>query len=334
MMLATALVVSGEKPCDRAHSDTARRNGERAFERNQFKEAAKSFEEAFAACPAEHSLLLRLSEADARGHDGAEAIRAANRFLALEPSSVPGRVAMANAYFMAQSFADALRAAESALEISHDEPAALKIKGNVEYLSGHPEEAIKTFLTLLDKHPQDTDGAYMLGRIYYQEGRVEQASGQFQRVLKLDPTSYKALDNLGLCYQALSNPETAKRYFLTAIKVSEERGEPYDWAYANLANLLLESGDSERAFAAASQAVDRNPYSARNFYLGGKALQQMSKDDLSINWLERSASLDPKYPEPLYLLAKLYKQRGEETKAAAALAKFRMVKAAAPRERK
>jgi tetratricopeptide (TPR) repeat protein len=334
VMLAAALTASGQKPCDRAHSDIARQNGERAFEKGQFTEAATSFERAFGACPAEHSLLLRLSEAESRRHDGAEAIGAANRFLALEPSSVPGRVALANAYFMAQRFPDALRTAESVLEISHDEPAALKIKGNVEYLSGQSENAIETFLALLDQHPQDADGAYMLGRIYYQEGQVDQASGQFQRVLKLDPTSYKALDNLGLCYQARGDREMAKRYFLTAIKVSENKGEPYDWSYANLANLLLENGDAERAFAAASKAVERNPYSARNFYLGGKALQQMGKDDLSINWLERSVSLDAKYPEPLYLLAKIYKQRDEAAKAAATLEKFRIVKAAEPRERK
>ena len=129
-----------------------------------------------------------------------------------------------------------------------------------------------TFITLLDHYPNDEEGAYMLGRVYYQEGRIDQASGQFQRVLRINPKSYKALDNLGLCSQAQGDSEMATRYFLTAIKLVETEVPDYDWAYANLANLLLEKGDAEKAFAAASKAADRNPYSARDFYLGGKAL--------------------------------------------------------------
>jgi tetratricopeptide (TPR) repeat protein len=170
----------------------------------------------------------------------------------------------------------------------------------------------------------------MLGRIYYQQGRFEHAVGQFQRVLKINPQSYKAYDNLGLCYQARGDSETATRYFLTAIKLVETDHPDYDWAYANLAELLLESGDAEKAFAAASKAADRNPYSARNFYLGGKALCKLQKMELCVNWLQRSASLDANYPDPLYLLSKVYTQLGEQTKARETLEKFREVKAKAP----
>jgi tetratricopeptide (TPR) repeat protein len=174
----------------------------------------------------------------------------------------------------------------------------------------------------------------MLGRIYYQQGRFEYAVGQFQRVLKIDPQSYKAYDNMGLCYQALGDSEMATRYFLTAIKMVEKDHPDYDWPYANLANLLLEKGDAKQAFAAASKAADRNPLSAHNFYIGGKALCKLEKTDLCMNWLERSVSLDPNYPDPLYLLAKVYAQLGQEQKAKQTLEKFRAVKAKAPTVRR
>jgi Flp pilus assembly protein TadD len=174
----------------------------------------------------------------------------------------------------------------------------------------------------------------MLGRIYYQEARIDHAIGQFQRALKINPQSYKAYDNLGLCYQALGDTELATRYFLTAIKLVEKDHPDYDWAYANLSSLLFDKGDFEKAFAAASMAADRNPYSARNFYFGGKALAKLGKNDLCVNWLERSVALDPSYPEPLYLLARMYSQLGQEDKARAALEKFQALKATAPRQRK
>jgi tetratricopeptide (TPR) repeat protein len=325
-------------PCDVNRSRTLQQAGQQAFDNKQFSSAAAKFQEAFDACPQQHPLLLKVSVANLRQRAFEAGIRAAQKYVELTPGSTLGTLALANAYFMAQRLPEALREAKAILIAEPELAAALELKGNIEYLTGHLDDSLRTFIELLEHHPDDEEGAYMLGRIYYQEGRIEQATGQFQRVLKVNPKSYKALDNLGLCYEAQGDTEMATRYFLTAIKLAEDEHSDYDWAYANLAKLLLDErggeADLERAFAAASKAADRNPYSARNFYLGGKALAELGKKDLSVNWLERSANLDPKYPEPLYLLAKVYAQLGQNDKAAAALEKFRAVKAAAPRERK
>jgi tetratricopeptide (TPR) repeat protein len=332
--LPASLICSPGGGCDVIRSENRRQIGQQSFDRKQFAKAAKEFQEAFDACPDQHEILLRLSEADSRAREFDHAIKVAHQFVSLEPGSIEGRISLANAFLMAQRLPEALSIAEEILNVQPLQPAALKLRGNIDYLDGHMDEATKSFMTLLDRYPEDEEGAYMLGRIYYQEGRIEQATGQFQRVLRIDSRAYKAFDNLGLCYEALGDSEMAARHFLTAIKLSESDAPDYDWAYANLANLLLEKGDGERAFAAASKAVDRNPYSARDFYLGGKALAQLGKNELSANWLERSTSLDPKYPEPLYLLSKVYGQLGQPEKAKAALDKFRLVKAAEPRERK
>jgi tetratricopeptide (TPR) repeat protein len=320
-------------PCDLIRSMAARQEGRAALEKKQYASAAKQLQEAFDACPAQHSLLLEVVRAHTSRREFPLAIQVARQFLELEPGSVAGRLALANAYFMAQRLPEALREAEAVLKTDPAQPAALKLKGNIDYLSGRLDDALNAFLSVLARHPEDEEGAYMLGRIYYQEGRIDYAIGQFQSVLRIDPNSYKAYDNLGLCYESLGDAEMAARHFLTAIKLVEKDHPDYDWPYANLANLLVDS-DAERAYAAAAKAADRNPYSARNFYLGGKALWKLGKTDLSLNWLERSVALDPNYPEPLYLLARIYSKLGQEDKAKAALEKFRAVKAASPRQRK
>jgi tetratricopeptide (TPR) repeat protein len=320
--------------CDLAQSNWLRENARQAVQKRQYDQAARQFRQAYEACPTQSAVQLELSEALTHQRDFEGAIRAAQTFLAAEPNSVAGTLGLANAYFMAQRFNEARRLAERTLKLQPGQPIALKLKGNIEYLMGEFDHAEDTFVDLLDKYPQDEEGAYMLGRIYYQEGRVDYAIGQFQRVLKLDPQSYKAYDNLGLCYQARGETDMAIRHFLTAIKLVDKDHPDYDWAYANLADLLLETGDTQQAFAAASKAADRNPKSARNFYLGGKALCKLEKMDLCVNWLERSASLDPSYPEPLYLLAKAYGQLGQKQKAKETLEKFRAVKAKAPTVRR
>jgi len=320
--------------CNLISSEAQRHTGREELRGGRYAAAAKAFQQAFDACPSQHGILLELSDADVHGREFPEAIRAAQRFLGLEPASVDGRLALASAYFSAQQPQDALREADAVLKIDPAQPTALKLRGNIEYLLRHVDEALDAFYTLIERHPEDEDGPYMLGRIYYQEGRIDHAAGQFQRVLKLNPISYKAYDNLGLCYQSLGDTDLATRYFLTAIKLVDKDHPEYDWPYANLASLLLDKGDAEKAFAFASRAADRNSYSARNFYLGGKALSKLGKSELCVNWLERSIALDPDYPEPLYLLATVYSQLGQTEKAKAAFEKFRAVKARTPRERK
>jgi tetratricopeptide (TPR) repeat protein len=320
--------------CDRAHSGSLRGSARQAVQNRQYDQAADQFQQAYEACPTQSAVLLELSEAHTHRRDFDGAIRAVQAFLEAEPNSVAGTLILANAYFMAQRFQEARRQAEQALKLQPSHPTALKLKGNIEYLLGEFDHAEDTFVDLLDKHPHDEEAAYMLGRIYFQEGRVDYAIGQFQRVLKLDPQSYKAYDNLGLCYEARGETDRAIRHFLMAIKLVDKDHPDYDWAYANLANLLLESGDAKQAFAAASKAADRNPSSARNFYLGGKALCKLEKVDLCVNWLERSASLDPSYPEPLYLLGRVYGRLGKQQKAKEALEKFRAVKAKDPANRR
>jgi tetratricopeptide (TPR) repeat protein len=213
------------------------------------------------------------------------------------------------------------------LALDSDNAAAREIKGNAQFLEGDTRAAISTFIDLLERHPENSEAPYMLGRIYYEQGSIDQAMGQFERSLKANPRAYKAYDGLGLCYAAKSENERAISYLLTAIKTAEEAHATYDTAYADLAELLLKTGDSAKAFGAAAKAADRNPYSARDFYLGGRALEQLGKVELCINWLSRSASLDPSYPEPEYALARVYRRLGETAKADEAQRKFLAAKA-------
>ncbi len=323
-----------EPPCDLLNSSALRANGLAAAEKRQFSVALSELQKALDACPKQRAILLDIAQTHARNRDFPAAIRAAQQFLESEPNSIPGRLALANVYFMAQRFTESRAESDRVLQLDRNEPTAVKLRGNIDYLNGDFASAENSFIGLLDRNPADEEAAYMLGRIYYMEGRIDYAAGQFQRVLKINPQSYKAYDNLGLCYQARGETELAMRYFLTAIKMVETDHPEYDWPYANLADLLLENNDFEKAFAAASKAADRNPKGARNFYLGGKALCRLQKLDLCVNWLERSVSLDPNYPEPLYLLSKAYAQTGQEEKARKTLEKFREVKARTPQTRR
>ena len=333
-MALTAASQAQGSLCNRSVSEPLEKEALSAMSTRKFELAARRFEAAFDACPEKRSILLDLTQAQVSGRKFDEAIRTAERYLASDRGSVAGRVILANAYLMAQRLKDALAEADAILRDHSDEPAALKIKGNAAYLIGDFSTAKDTFIRLLERHLADEDGAYMLGRIYYQEGYLDLAIGQFDRVLKINPGSYKAFDNLGLCYQAEGEDEQAMRYFLTAIKLVEKDHPEYEWPYTNLADLLLKNGDAQRAFDAASKAADRNPMSDRSFYIGAKALDQLGKPELSLNWLQRAVALNAASSESWYLLARVYRKLKQNEKAEEAQQKFRELKAKEPARRR
>ena len=336
VLLAMATIGPGraqefDNPCDLYASEqfasNARRSADPAAE-------AKLLLQAWEACTPNLTLLAERSYALSRAHKREEALASAEQVLARDPGHLGGLLAKANALLMLERWEECGKTLDLALRVAPDNAGALKVRANYEYLIGESAAAEQTFLKLLDIEPGNHEAAYMLGRIYYMDNRVEYAMAQFQRVLKLQPRSYKAYDNLGLCYDAQGEQEMAIRHFLTSIKLAEGQKADYAWPYANLADLLLRRNEAEQAYQAATQAAKRDPYSARTFYLGGKALNKLGRVEDAVRWLERSAALDPRYPEPLYLLAQIHSKSGDREKAGVALGKFREVKQSAPRERR
>ena len=293
-------------------------------------EAARQLQEAHRACPDRAAFLVEAAVRLAEGRQYSESLRIVEQILADSPGSIDALVVKANNELMAQRFQDALDTASGILSRQGDHATAMKLKGNATYFLGDAEQAEETFLRLLDKHPRDSEASYMLGRIYYQEGRIAHAAAQFQRVLKLDPTSYKAYDNLGLCYEALGETDKAVQNYLAAIQLVETAHPDYDWPYANLASLLINLGDPARGYDAAFTAAKRNPRSSRNFFLGGKALMMLGRNEEALRWLERSTVMDPTDSRPWYLLSQLHQRLGDEESAERAASEFLRAKSNEP----
>lgn len=240
----------------------------------------------------------------------------------------------ARRHLATQQFAEALTTVEQYLLKQPDNPEAWRLKGDVSYLLGNDTAAEQAFLSALRINPQFDEAHYSLGRLYYQQSRYEAAIQQFQKVLALRPASYKAYDNLGLCLEHLGKPDQAIRHFLKAIEMVDKEAPAYDWPYANLANLLLnraeKPADNKTAFDLAAEAAQRNPNSARNYYLAAKALTRLDQSEKSLRWLRRSIELDPEYPEPHYLLAQQLRKQGKSEEAQAEFARFKLLRDKAP----
>lgn len=241
--------------------------------------------------------------------------RAASEFesaLAFCDDKPPLLMALGQAQLMAQQFEAAVRTFGKV----KDNVMARKMSGDALYLLGKDAEAEEMFRSALKLDPDHEPTHYALGRVYYQLNRFPEAVEQFQHVLDRNPKSYRAHDNLGLCYDAMQQDSLALKHFFAALSLVMKDHPDYDWAHANLADFFLKRNEFEKAFQLAAEAAKRNPAAARNFFLTGKALSQLNKDEIALKWLRQAVTLDPNYASAHYLLGQIFRRMGKNEEAA------------------
>lgn len=233
----------------------------------------------------------------------------------LYAAQCPALLTEARALLASQQIPAALVTAEKCLATEPLNRHALLLKGNLLYLSGRDADAVEILEDLVKRDPSNHEARYALGRIYYFIARPDPACVQFQAIVDADPKHYRAWDNLGLALDAAGHVDKAIQAHVRAIALVANDHKDYDWAHANLAELLMKQDDNRQAFNLAAEAAQRNPNAARNFFLAGKALTRLEQWPKSERWLLKAAELDDTYPAPHYLLAQLYRRLGDATKA-------------------
>lgn len=233
-----------------------------------------------------------------------------------------------------QQLPDALRVIDHCLQLEPQRTPAQVLKGNILYLLSRDTEAMVLLEAVVQREPKQADARYALGRIYYMSGRHPQAVEHLEALVQADPAHYRAWDNLGLALEGVGRIDDAVKAHLKSIALVATAHRDYDWAYANLAELLMKQNQNRRAFDLAVEAVERNPASARNAYLAGKALTRLSQWVPAERWLKRSADLDARYPEPHYLLGQLLVRAGKRSEADREFALFKDLRAAEPEKRR
>jgi tetratricopeptide (TPR) repeat protein len=203
--------------------------------------------------------------------------------------------------------------------------------GQIHYLLGEESEAERSFQAALSLDPKNEEALYALGRLYSMQNRFPEAVERLEAAVRIDPKNYKAWDSLGVSYDALNRDSDALRSFFKALDIVQKDHPTYDWAHADLADFFLRRDQNEKAFQLAAEAAARNPESARDCYLTGKALVRLEKHELSVRWLERAVQLEGQYADALYLLAQTYRKVGRQEDAARALERFKEVSKNRPR---
>lgn len=243
------------------------------------------------------------------------------------PESPAVLLGLAQTQFMALRLDDAMKTLDATLASSPRMVEALKLKGDIQYLIGREYDAVHTFEAALEIDPAHEATMYALGRVYYQLNRFPAAQKLFTAIVERNPRNFRAHDNLALCFAAQGQESEALKHFLKALDLVSKDHPEYDTVYANAANFFLEHDQPQKAFQLAAEAAKRNPASARNMYLTGKALAALEKYDLSVRWFRQAVELEPTYQEACYWLWRVERKLGNSAEADRALARFKELSA-------
>ena len=174
---------------------------------------------------------------------------------------------------------------------------------------------------------------YWLGRIDYDALQFSAAEAHFQKALNLDPQFTKAYDNLGLTYEALAKYDDAVRVYRQASLMNRSDSTPSPWPPLNLGTLLVKLGRLAEAELYLEESLRYDSRFPKAHFEMAVLLEKEKKDEQACKELLAAVQDDPSYPEPHYLLGRIYTRQGNKLKADAEWQTFQKLKQESPQEK-
>lgn len=219
-----------------------------------------------------------------------------------------------------------IRELRRALELA-DTPATRLILAEAYMFLNQRKFFDEEMARILARAPEQPGAHYLAGLYAYAtEENWEKAAGHFQQELRHNPEHFQAISYLGLCYKASERLDLAESTFKNAISLLERKKIEFDMPYQLLAALYLDQGRDAEALHYAKRAGEIAPNSIRNRLLAGKAAWREGDAATAFLELKAAIALNADDPEAHYILASVYRSRGEVVNAQREMALFRKCK--------
>jgi tetratricopeptide (TPR) repeat protein len=142
--------------------------------------------------------------------------------LALNPRSLPARVALMNIYINAnERFDDVLRLANEMIAINPDASEGYLYRGIALKNLGKTDDAVRAFEQAIAHHPRDAEAYIFLANLYEDLANsqsltpnplyLQKALATYGRLLQIDDRNVRAMLNMGSVYAQLGRDEEAQR---------------------------------------------------------------------------------------------------------------------------
>ncbi|GAD23013.1 tetratricopeptide repeat protein [Acidovorax sp. MR-S7] len=230
-----------------------------------------------------------------------------------QPAALPGDAqgcnAQGNQWMHAGRAADAVRAYDRAIALQPDYLDPHFNRGNALLGLQRNEEALASFEQAIVLSPRLALAHYNRGAVLEALGRAQDAADSYRTVLEIEPGHVQARFNLGCIHLALKQYAEALACMDEVIAYAPQVAR----AHSNRGVALLRIGRSREAIAACDQALALQPQCAETLNNRGTAYLQLKNHKQAYADLSESIRLKPEQAQTRQLMATLlkdYKQYG------------------------
>ncbi len=203
------------------------------------------------------------------------------------PDSVLMLEALAQGYMKTYFLSAAMQCLDLWLGREKDAVQALFWSGDVWEKLHKYEEALADYQRVVDLAPDRDDARLRLASLQLQAHRAAEAAPHYEQLYERQPGDPAVLLGLARCRIEQGKPEEA-RQLLDALLMAQPRD---GLALGERGKLELDAGRPEEAERWLRQAVAQAPYEREVVYLFVQTLQQQSKNEEAVAWVDRLAQI-------------------------------------------
>lgn len=192
-----------------------------------------------------------------------------------------------------------------------DEPNALFLLGGVKKKQGKFEDAAALMQKALITHPNSAQVNNSLGNVFQESGKTSDAVAAYEAAISTDPNYAEAYFNLGLMMHGAEQFAPAMKNLEKAVSINSSNPAFLN-ALGTTYKDLKRQNDAEVIF---KKAIALQPHYVKALHNLGILLRQQYRTIEAIPYLQKAIDLAPKVVEPRFVLANIYYELGEITKA-------------------
>jgi tetratricopeptide (TPR) repeat protein len=253
-------------------------------------------------------------------------------YAASHPAEARAWYWLGRAQLYGKRFAEARASLERAVKLEPKSADGFRTLGEIQLELKDFDGAYRAWTTANQLDPKDARTTYYLGRLFLEADFLNEAAAWFRDTLRLAPDHFAAMNYLGICAERLNMQDTAIQLYRASIAESKRQGQPFPWAYVNLAKLLRQLGKNEEAFALLEEAEKLCP-EGHVLTVLGQMLSAQKQTERAEAVLRRAVELDPTIPDAHYALALALRGAGRTDEAQAEMARFQEAKQAEERNK-
>jgi hypothetical protein len=249
--------------------------------------AANAYQKSLEANPRNPQTLNNLANTYAKNSDVENALKYYKKAIEVDGSFIIARYNMAKALVELKRYEEA---ADEALKCLEQDAGFLKAYLTVGIClkeQNRFEEAKEAYKRALQDPDSVVDALINLGTLAKDEKNFAESEIYLRKAVEIDPNSALGFNNLGVTLQAAKKYGEALEAFFRAIAIL-----PSETSFSNLATLLMEIGEYQKAKGAILKALEINPKSVQAYVNYGVLLKWTGEYEESAKAFIHAIELD------------------------------------------